>query len=115
MCSTCARQPPTIGGRASSSSTRRIWGRVRITSATRCGDATAAELLGKLRDLCALSAVEEDRAWFLEHGRITASHTKAVIAAVNDRCRQLRPRVREWWTPSRSRRRSCGPRCWRTD
>ncbi|HEX6249105.1 MAG TPA: acyl-CoA dehydrogenase [Nocardioidaceae bacterium] len=42
-------------------------------------------------DLFALSAIEEDRAWFMEHGRFSNAKSKAVTAAVNDLCRRVRP------------------------
>ena len=42
-------------------------------------------------DLYALSSIEADKGWFLEHGRITPARSKQVTAAVNDLCAQLRP------------------------
>ncbi|QYN22885.1 acyl-CoA dehydrogenase [Amycolatopsis sp. DSM 110486] len=56
-----------------------------------CSDPEAAALLSRVCDLYALSAIEEDRAWFLEHGRLTTSRSKAVTAAVNELCASLRP------------------------
>ncbi|MEV8612093.1 acyl-CoA dehydrogenase [Amycolatopsis sp. NPDC051373] len=56
-----------------------------------CSDPEAAALLSRVCDLYALSAIEEDRAWFLEHGRLTTSRSKAVSAAVNGLCAELRP------------------------
>lgn len=56
-----------------------------------CADAETAGLLGRLCDLYALAEVEADRGWFLEHGRLTPSVTKAVTRAVDDLCRGLRP------------------------
>ncbi|CAM3319852.1 acyl-CoA dehydrogenase [Nocardioides dubius] len=47
--------------------------------------------LGLLVDLHALSVIEEDRAWFMEHGRLTAQRSKAITAEINDLCRKLRP------------------------
>ena len=47
--------------------------------------------MGLLCDLFALSAIENDRAWFLEHGRLSNARSKAVTAMVNDLCRQVRP------------------------
>jgi acyl-CoA oxidase len=52
------------------------------------------ELLGQLCDLHALSVIETARAWFVEHGRFTARDSRAVTAAVNDLCGQLRPHAR---------------------
>ncbi|MFF4598676.1 acyl-CoA dehydrogenase [Amycolatopsis sp. NPDC001319] len=59
-----------------------------------CADPEAAALLSRVCDLYALSAIEEDRAWFLEHGRLTSSRSKAVTAAVNELCAELRPHAR---------------------
>ena len=47
--------------------------------------------LDRVCDLFALSTIEADRGWFLEHGRLTAARSKAVIAEVNRLCEQLRP------------------------
>lgn len=60
----------------------------------RCEDPDARTLLDRVCDLYALSAIEEDLAWFLGHGRLTASRGKAVTAAVNGLCAQLRPHAR---------------------
>lgn len=60
----------------------------------RCEDPDARTLLERVCDLYALSAIEEDLAWFLGHGRLTASRGKAVTAAVNGLCAQLRPHAR---------------------
>jgi acyl-CoA oxidase len=42
-------------------------------------------------DLFALSTIEADRAWFMEHGRFSNARSKAVTAMVNELCRRLRP------------------------
>ncbi|MEU6108961.1 acyl-CoA dehydrogenase [Streptomyces albidoflavus] len=47
--------------------------------------------LGLLCDLFALSAIEADRAWFMEHGRLTVQRSKAITREVNDLCRKIRP------------------------
>ncbi|GGY62741.1 acyl-CoA dehydrogenase family protein [Streptomyces omiyaensis] len=47
--------------------------------------------LGLLRDLYALSTIEADRAWFMEHGRLTVQRSKAISREVNDLCRRVRP------------------------
>nr|WP_237439854.1 acyl-CoA dehydrogenase [Amycolatopsis rubida] len=59
-----------------------------------CSDPAAKALLERVCDLYALSTIEADRAWFLEHGRISASRSKAVTAAVNALCGVLRPHAR---------------------
>jgi acyl-CoA oxidase len=56
-----------------------------------CPDPDAAQLLGQLCDLFVLSTIEADRAWFIEHGKLTAARTRQLSRVVNDLCRQLRP------------------------
>jgi acyl-CoA oxidase len=47
--------------------------------------------LGLLCNLHALATIERDRAWFMEHGRLTSARSKAVTRAVNELCHELRP------------------------
>jgi acyl-CoA oxidase len=54
-------------------------------------DPAVAALLGRVCDLHALSVIERERAWFLEHNRLTASRSKTVTSTVNDLCHELRP------------------------
>ena len=56
-----------------------------------CEDARAAELLDAVCDLYALATIEAERAWYLEHGRLTPGRAKAVTRAVDDLCGELRP------------------------
>ena len=44
-----------------------------------------------LCDLHALSTIEADRAWFLEHGRLSASRSKAITREIGELCRRVRP------------------------
>jgi acyl-CoA oxidase len=44
-----------------------------------------------LCDLYALSTIESDRAWFLEHGRLSVARSKAITREVSDLCRRIRP------------------------
>jgi acyl-CoA oxidase len=44
-----------------------------------------------LCDLHALATIERDRAWFMEHGRLTSARSKAITREINDLCRKLRP------------------------
>jgi acyl-CoA oxidase len=60
-----------------------------------CEDTTAAQTLSRVCDLYALSSIEADKGWFLEHGRITPARSKQVTAAVNDLCAALRPHAQE--------------------
>ena len=56
-----------------------------------CEDAKAKEILGLVCDLYALSVIEEDKAWFVEHRFLSTERAKAVTRGINDRCRKLRP------------------------
>ncbi len=56
-----------------------------------CQDPAARDLLDTVCDLFALSTVESERAWFIEHGRLSASRTKSLPAEVNRLCGELRP------------------------
>ncbi|MCD2188852.1 acyl-CoA dehydrogenase family protein [Actinomycetospora soli] len=57
-------------------------------------DPTARQLMRSVCDLYALSVVEQDKGWFLEHGRISAARSKAVTAEINKLCHTLRPHAR---------------------
>ncbi|MFC9280143.1 acyl-CoA dehydrogenase [Streptomyces collinus] len=54
-------------------------------------EGTEKDGLGLLCDLFALSTIEADRAWFMEHGRLTVQRSKAISREVNDLCRKVRP------------------------
>ena len=56
-----------------------------------CADPAAREALSKVCDLYALANIEQDKGWFLEHGRLTPARAKAVTAQVNALCAELRP------------------------
>ena len=47
--------------------------------------------LGMLCDLFALSTIEADRGWFMEHGRLSSTRSKAISREVSSLCRRLRP------------------------
>ncbi len=64
------------------------------TGAGAAADPGARALLEQVLALHALSTIERDRAWFVEHGYLTAARTKAVTAAVNRLCGALRPHAR---------------------
>jgi acyl-CoA oxidase len=57
----------------------------------RCSDDGVRALLADVRALYALSVVEANRGWYLEHDRLTGSQAKAVIGTVNRLCQRLRP------------------------
>ncbi|TGD90714.1 acyl-CoA oxidase [Mycolicibacterium sp. CH28] len=61
-----------------------------------CGDAStegqeARRILGMVCDLYALSVIEDDKAWFIEHRFLSTERAKAVTRGINERCRALRP------------------------
>ena len=56
-----------------------------------CEDEEAREILGMVCDLYALSVIEDDKAWFVEHRFLSTERAKAVTRGINDRCRKLRP------------------------
>src|SRR5438034_8905557 len=60
----------------------------------RCGDPEVKALLSQVCDLYVLALLERDRAWFLEHGQLSAARAKAIITNVNRLCRELRPHGR---------------------
>ena len=62
---------------------------VAKVAAVEPGDTRVA--LGLLCDLHALATIEADRAWFMEHGRLSVARSKAISREVNDLCRKLRP------------------------
>jgi len=65
-----------------------------VAAIERTEDDEARALLEQVCDLYVLSNVESDRAWFLEHGRLTSARSKAVVGAVNELCARLRPHAR---------------------
>ncbi len=62
-----------------------------VAAIDRCDDPDLAALLDLVCDLHVLSHLERDRAWFLEHSRMTPARAKAVTATVNALCGELRP------------------------
>lgn len=47
--------------------------------------------LHDLYDLHALATIEAERAWYLEHGRLSPGRSKAITALVNELCAVVRP------------------------
>ncbi|CAM3726154.1 acyl-CoA dehydrogenase family protein [Nocardioides zeicaulis] len=54
-------------------------------------DGDLKDALGLLCDLHALATIEADRAWFMEHGRLSSTRSKAISREVNALCRRVRP------------------------
>ncbi len=62
-----------------------------IDKTTAMADGDLKVALNLLCDLHALSGIESDRAWFMEHGRLTSQRSKAISREVGDLCRKIRP------------------------
>jgi acyl-CoA oxidase len=58
-----------------------------------CPDPAAVELLDRMCDVYVLSCIDADKAWFLEHGRLTPNRSKTVTTTLNALCAQLRDDV----------------------
>jgi len=56
-----------------------------------CEDDEARKILEMVCDLYALSVIEDDKAWFMEHQFLSTERAKAVTRGINERCRTLRP------------------------
>ncbi|CCH85783.1 Acyl-CoA dehydrogenase [Modestobacter italicus] len=65
-----------------------------VAGIERTADPAARALLSRVCDLYALSTIEADKGWFLEHGRLTPTRAKALTGAVNDLLGELRPHMR---------------------
>jgi acyl-CoA oxidase len=77
--------------RAASAHIDRIVLEAFVAGIDACENAEARELLEIVCDLYALSVIEEDKAWYIEHGYLSTGRAKAVTRGINDRCRALRP------------------------
>ncbi|MGY1723866.1 acyl-CoA dehydrogenase family protein [Blastococcus sp. SYSU DS0533] len=64
-----------------------------VDAVDRTADPAAKALLDTLCDLYALSTIEEDKGWFLEHGQLTPSRAKTLTATVNALLKELRPHI----------------------
>ena len=56
-----------------------------------CEDPEARHILELVCDLYALSVIEADKAFFLEHRLLSTERARAVTNGINERCRNLRP------------------------
>ena len=56
-----------------------------------CEDERPARSSDLVCDLYALSVIEDDKAWYVEHRFLSTERAKAVTRGINDRCRKLRP------------------------
>ncbi|MET7709861.1 acyl-CoA dehydrogenase [Micromonospora sp. NPDC005413] len=57
-------------------------------------DPAVRALLSRVCDLYALSVIEANKGWLLEHGRLTPARSKAVTGVVNGLLKELRPHMR---------------------
>ena len=62
-----------------------------IAGIDRCEDSDAREILELVCDLYALTVIEADKAFFLEHRLLSTERARAVTNGINERCRNLRP------------------------
>ena len=60
-----------------------------------CEDEEARRVLEMVCDLYALSVIEDDKAWFIEHRFLSTERAKAVTRGINERCRTLRPHAQD--------------------
>lgn len=65
-----------------------------VTAIDEAPQGPGRDLLEKVCDLFVFSTVEANRAWFIEHGRLSTSQSKGVVARVNELCGELRPNAR---------------------
>ena len=65
-----------------------------VDGVDRTTDPAARQLLDTVCDLYALSTIEADKAWFLEHGQLTPARAKLLTSTVNQLLRELRPHMR---------------------
>jgi acyl-CoA oxidase len=64
-----------------------------VAGVDRTEDPDAKRLLDAVCDLYALSTIEADKAWFLEHGQLTPARAKLLTSTVNQLLRDLRPHM----------------------
>lgn len=65
-----------------------------VTAIDEAPQGPGRDLLEQVCDLFVFSTVEANRAWFMEHGRLSSSQAKGVIVRVNELCAELRPHAR---------------------
>ena len=62
-----------------------------VAKAAALPDGDLKVALNLLCDLHALTTIEADRAWFMEHGRLSSTRSKAISREINALCRKIRP------------------------
>ncbi|MDH6245811.1 acyl-CoA dehydrogenase [Mycobacterium sp. OTB74] len=61
-----------------------------VAGISSCQDEEAGKVLSMVCDLYALSVIEKDKAWYIEHRYLSTERAKAVTRGINDVCRRLR-------------------------
>jgi acyl-CoA oxidase len=64
-----------------------------VAGVDRTEDPDAKKLLDTVCDLYALSTIEADKAWFMEHGQLTPARAKLLTSTVNQLLKELRPHM----------------------
>ncbi|MCB0924297.1 MAG: acyl-CoA oxidase, partial [Mycobacterium sp.] len=62
-----------------------------IAGIEHCEDREARNILEMMCDLYALTVIEADKSFFLEHRLLSTERARAVTNGINERCRNLRP------------------------
>ena len=62
-----------------------------VTAIDATPEGLGRDLLSKVCDLYVFSTVEANRAWYIEHGRLSPSQSKAIIARTNELLGEIRP------------------------
>lgn len=62
-----------------------------IAAIEACEEPDVRAVLERLCSLYALTSINDDRAWFTEHNRISTGRAKAIGAQINALCAELRP------------------------
>ena len=62
-----------------------------VAKAAELPDGDLKVAVNLLCDLHALTTIEADRAWFMEHGRLSSTRSKAISREINALCRKIRP------------------------
>ncbi len=67
-----------------------------VTKTAELPDGDQKVALNLLCDLHALCAIEADRAWFMEHGRLSSTRSKQITREINSLCRKIRPLAEQY-------------------
>ncbi len=62
-----------------------------VAAIARCTDPAAKALLEQVCTVHVLSGLERDRAWYVEHGRLTPARSRVITGLLNAACARVRP------------------------